>query len=289
MTRRSTSISRGVSRSPPELRGLRPPPNCDTQCNHINQKLTAMSDRLLTTIDAARYLQVSPASIRRWSDAGLLHASRIGSRRARRFREDELLRYLQSSLPPRSGKASRTATAHLRIQDLIVPIGSHLITLYGDDGGRARLAFPFLRDGLRNGNACFVVATPGLREHYLGALRKREVDVDAALNNRALVFLPTTPATAEARLASFDAAFTEAVSERGGPIRFVGEAVAGLGSVRSLKNFAILEHGLDTMAKRFPIVMLCAYDCRAFSGTAVLEGLKWHADTFAHPVGYFLS
>ena len=248
-----------------------------------------MSDRLLTTNDAARYLNASPASIRRWSDAGLLDASRIGNRRARRFREDELRRFLKSSQPVRAGEASRIATSHLRIQDLIVPIGSHLVTLYGDDRGRGRLAFPFLRDGVRSGNACLVVATPGLREHYLRALRKREVDVDTAIRSGTLVFLPATPATVEERLASFEEAFTDAVSERGGPIRFVGEAVAGLSSVRSLKNFANLEYGLSEMSKQFPIVMLCAYDSRAFSGTALFESLKWHADTFAHPIAYFLS
>ena len=247
-----------------------------------------MSDRLLTTIDAARYLNASPASIRRWSDAGLLHADRIGHRRARRFREEELLRFLRSSQPQPSS-TSKIATSPLRIQDLIVPIGSHLITLYGADSGRERLAFPFLQDGLRSGSPCLVVATPALRQHYLRALRKHEVDVDAALASGMLRFLPTTPASAEERLASFEAAFTEAVSQRGSPIRFVGEAVAGLRSVRSLKSFATLEHGLTAMSKRFPIVMLCAYDCRAFSGTALLESLKWHGDTFAHPIGYFLS
>jgi excisionase family DNA binding protein len=248
-----------------------------------------MSDRLLTTVDAARYLNVSPASIRRWNDAGLLHASRIGNRRARRFREDELLRFLQASETKQLGESKQTAVSHLRIQDLVVPIGSHLVTLYGADGGRARLAYPFLRDGVLSGNACFVVATPGLREHYLRALRQRDVNVDDAIRSGTLVFLPVTPATAEERLASFEEAFTDAVGERGGPLRFVGEAVAGLNSVRSLRSFANLERGLGEMSKRYPIVMLCAYDCRAFSGTAILESFKWHADTFAHPIGYFLS
>ena len=40
-------------------------------------------DSLLNTKEAARFLRVSEASIRRWSDAGLLPARRVGRRRER--------------------------------------------------------------------------------------------------------------------------------------------------------------------------------------------------------------
>src|SRR3979490_3074688 len=53
-----------------------------------------LSDSLLNTKEAARFLRVSEASIRRWSDAGLLPASRVGRRRERRFAHDELGRFL---------------------------------------------------------------------------------------------------------------------------------------------------------------------------------------------------
>jgi len=44
-------------------------------------------ERLLTTREAATFLKVSEASIRRWTDSGLLPARRVGRRRARRLRE----------------------------------------------------------------------------------------------------------------------------------------------------------------------------------------------------------
>ena len=40
-----------------------------------------VGDSLLNTEEAARFLRVSEASIRRWSDAGLLPARRVGRRR----------------------------------------------------------------------------------------------------------------------------------------------------------------------------------------------------------------
>src|SRR2546428_9587207 len=42
------------------------------------------TERLLNTAEAARFLRVSQASIRRWSDSGLLAARRVGRRRERR-------------------------------------------------------------------------------------------------------------------------------------------------------------------------------------------------------------
>src|SRR3989442_5262216 len=45
------------------------------------------TERLLNTAEAARFLRVSQASIRRWSDSGLLAARRVGRRRERRVNE----------------------------------------------------------------------------------------------------------------------------------------------------------------------------------------------------------
>ena len=44
-----------------------------------------------------------------------------------------------------------------------------------------------------------------------------------------------------------------------------------------------------SLARRFPVVALCQYDVRVFSGTAVLGALKCHEDTFRFPLSRFLS
>ncbi len=43
------------------------------------------------------------------------------------------------------------------------------------------------------------------------------------------------------------------------------------------------------LAKRYPVVTLCQYDAREFSGTGVLAALQNHPDTFRHPVARFLG
>src|SRR2546426_7368523 len=59
-----------------------------------------VSGKLLNTEEAARFLRVSEASIRRWSDAGLLPAVRVGGRRERRVREAHPIQYLGARQHP---------------------------------------------------------------------------------------------------------------------------------------------------------------------------------------------
>src|SRR4029077_11707537 len=114
-----------------------------------------MSDKLLNTEEAARFLRVSEASIRRWSDAGLLPVRRIGGRRERRFREADLIQYLGAGLPP-SGAQTPTASAGVNVGGVQVPLHSHLATFYNNDAGRLRLTIPFLAEGIRAGQPCFL-------------------------------------------------------------------------------------------------------------------------------------
>lgn len=44
-----------------------------------------------------------------------------------------------------------------------------------------------------------------------------------------------------------------------------------------------------SLGHRFPVVSLCQYDVREFSGTAVLSALKCHDDTFRYPLARFLG
>ena len=67
------------------------------------------------------------------------------------------------------------------------------------------------------------------------------------------------------------------------------EPVAGLAAVQSVSAFLSFEHQCGALAKRFPMVILCAYDVREFDGQTIIECLKLHHDTFAYELSYFLS
>ena len=58
-----------------------------------NDQLEAM----LTARQVADFLQVSISTVRRWSDRGMLQFYRIGSRGDRRYRRDDVMRFLHES------------------------------------------------------------------------------------------------------------------------------------------------------------------------------------------------
>src|SRR5229473_1179436 len=151
---------------------------------------TTMSDKLLNTAEAAKFLRVSEASVRRWSDSGLLQARRVGRRRERRFREADLTGFL--SCGDSSAPLRRAADpGGVVVGGTHVPIHSHLATFYNNDDSRLRLTIPFFRDGLASGQPCFLIAEGAVLKAYLQALHGQDgIDVDAALRDRKLLTAP---------------------------------------------------------------------------------------------------
>jgi excisionase family DNA binding protein len=245
-----------------------------------------MSGHVLTTREAARFLQVSEASIRRWTNQGLLPASRVGRRRARRFTEQDLQRFMGTTADAPTGRAWPEV---ITVKGMQVALGSHLASLYGTDAGRFGLAVTFLREGILAGQTCLLYADARLRKQYLRALAGEGVDVHAPVSTGLLAFMPVKPVSAKEWIASFERFVSDATRDRPGPIRFLGDTTTGLANVGSAAELLNLEQQVSLIVKRLPMVVLCPYDVRAFDGVTLLESLKLHFDTFEHRFGYFLN
>lgn len=246
-----------------------------------------MSDRLLTTRQAARYLQASEASVRRWADAGLLPAGRIGVRQARRFKESDLANFLgaRDQAPTTPGFASPSIMFHGRP----VVVSSHLAGFYSTDVGRLRQGLPLLFDGLAQLEGTLLFAPSAIQKQYERALRDRQLDVDTASKRGSFVTVTPSRGSPETWIARFDTLIAELVRQHPAPIRFVAEVTAGLTSTGSVKALLRLENLLTGVVKRFPVVVLCLYDVRAFNGALILEAIKLHHETFTYGFGYFLD
>lgn len=247
-----------------------------------------MSDKLLTTREAARFLRASEASLRRWADAGLLPANRVGQRRARRFKEKDLLRFLG----PEQGGPTPATTGLARgisLESMFVALGCHLGSFYTSDAGRLRLGLPFLRDGIQSDQACVLFAPAAAREQYIQGLRQEGVDVLEAERGGLLTMLSVPPLSPEQFIALLEGVFIDITRRRPGPFRFLDEPVAGLAALQSVAAFLRFEYHCGALVKRFPMVMLSAYDAREFDGQTIIDCLKLHHDTFAYELGYFLN
>ena len=60
---------------------------------------------LLTTSEVAQLLRVHPNTVRQWANKGLLHAYRLGPRRDRRFRREDVDAFIQDNGYPSERRA----------------------------------------------------------------------------------------------------------------------------------------------------------------------------------------
>src|SRR4029077_2665896 len=224
-----------------------------------------MSDKLLNTEEAARFLRVSEASIRRWSDAGLLPVRRIGGRRERRFREADLIPYLGAAGAP-SGTTAGAVRAEVVVGGVPLPLHSHLATFYNSDAGRLRLTIPFLADGIRAGQPCFLAASSEVLGAYLDALRQESIDIDAAIKSRMFVDVAAPGSTVQGALDFWEHSWWSVMQGGRTVIRVVGEMSSERQVFSSDAEMMSYEVAFNMLAKRFPTVTLCQYDVREFNG-----------------------
>ncbi len=246
------------------------------------------SRKLLNTEEAARFLRVSEASIRRWSDAGVLPARRIGGRRERRFREADLVAYLGTGQTS-SGRAVG-AQAEINVGGLPLPLHSHVATFYDSDPGRLRLSVPFLADGIRAGQPCFLAAADDVVTAYIGALRAEGVDVDSAVKEGRFVPVAGGPgSTVQGAMDFWEQQFWPARAGGQTVIRVVGEMSSERTLFASDAEMMNYEIAFSTLSNRFPMVTLCQYDVREFDGETIFQAIKVHPDLFGLHLGSFLN
>jgi excisionase family DNA binding protein len=155
---------------------------------YLAKRKVVASSSLLNTKEAAQFLRVSEASIRRWSDAGLLAAQRVGRRRERRFAQGDLQRFLEK--PSGDLRPAGPEPSTVNVGGMSVPLRTHLAPIYSNDLGALRLSIPFLADGLRAGQPCFLVASGAILDRYIKALHEERIDVAAARGSGDLVVIP---------------------------------------------------------------------------------------------------
>ena len=117
---------------------------------------------LLDISEAARFLNVSETSLRRWTNAGALPCLRVGRRRERRFRRDDLLAFMEPQ-PSRSASAyvdTRVESTAPKLEGhAVLTRGDHLAGFFASDLGLVTLAVQFILDGLHEGSMVYVAAS----------------------------------------------------------------------------------------------------------------------------------
>jgi transcriptional repressor of dcmA and dcmR len=273
----------------------------DSTTRHEKSQLRSQSDHLVTATgggsadsidlldisEAAQFLNVSETSLRRWTNDGLLPCLRIGRRRERRFRRADLLAFLEQPTAPQStenGEAGSKKTQQPKGESIAAIHGNHLCGIYGTDAGRLDLAVPFLLEGLQKQSVCFLVAPLAAQKDILKAMKKKRPALDADIKAGRLIVSEHQQSPAE-QCSFFEVAMRKAEAEGVDSFRVVGD-MWGLRLLVSSEQMIELEVGFERLiVPQFPVVALCAYDARKFTGVELLDALKDHEDTFRFPLG----
>ena len=245
---------------------------------------------LLNIKEAAALLKVSEASLRRWTNAGQLACLRLGAKRERRFRREDLMAFLENRAAGATPAAPATARpAEVVLEGIAIEYGNHICTLYENDLGRIKWSVPFLADGLRNGEGCFLIATEAVRDEIVGRIRDVWDGVDDAVDQGRLV-LSDGIADGDAMCRFVERALVMATGAGTRSFRLLGDMTWCLHLGMSYDDLLAYEVKYNyAIAHRFPLVSVCQYDVREFSGPAVLNALKCHEDTFNYPLSRFLA
>ena len=112
------------------------------------------NSELLNIREAANFLHVSEVSLRRWTNAGKLPCLRVGGRKERRFRRDDLVAFLDSDSKRSSIRqaSDEPSPGPVMIEDFAIERGAHLCSFYKSDLGRLKLSVSFLAAGLADGD-----------------------------------------------------------------------------------------------------------------------------------------
>lgn len=162
-------------------------------------------------------------------------------------------------------------------------LGTHLCGLYASDIGLITLAVPFLLAGLNEGSVCVVAGPLRARRRifdYLGKQRPSlEADIDAGR-----VIQADYHSEARAQTKYWRRVLDEKIAGGAQSFRIVGD-VWGMRSKATEAAVVEYEAAFDRLiARNYPVITLCTYDVRKFSGVEVLSTLKGHRDIFRYPL-----
>ena len=233
-------------------------------------------DPLLTIEETARYLNVSKTSLRRWTNLGLLGCVRVGKRGERRFRVEDLQRFLGPLAAARDVPGPAPSAA--------VPAPRHFSVFFRDRDELWRLTWPYLLEHLQRKAPIVYTHDEGAREDFLERLGREGWD-GAKLEDEGLLRL-LHPAGSYLRTGAFSPArmvdFLESnILDRramGHRVMMVaGETNWCLRSAEDQQRLALYEMLVNDLLERYPeVTAVCAYDLRRIDAEHLLGALCSH-------------
>jgi excisionase family DNA binding protein len=244
-------------------------------------------EKLMTISEAADLLKVSKASLRRWSNSGLLKSYRVGSRSERRFKLADLLAFVTTA----NGTASllensRDATAPAPITESITLSQEprrHVCSFYKSPREQWQLFRSHFLDHVRS-DARIVYLYHGDSNRVINWIGSEGLDFEALQENKQLLLLSTAESYSiggffnAARMLEFWRNIAaEAKADGIKKLLLTGEMGWANTNLPGHEQIISYEAELDQMMEFYPwITVVCQYPVYQISGVTVYDNLCVH-------------
>jgi excisionase family DNA binding protein len=245
---------------------------------------------ILTIEEAARFLNVSKISLRRWTNAGRLQCFRVGVRGERRFAKTELEAFLAHD--GANGRHPMAAApvdidGHWSRAGAGQPSNDNHISLhYSDDEEQFRMLRPYLVKYVRLGSPILYIYDSTPRARLMSLLRLEGLDLDQLTRRGVLRAVPSSEAylrdggfSADGMLAFVDKSVREMLSGGKSKALITGEMSWYFSGANGVSGILDYERRLNRLADKYPqVAMICQYHIDRFGSAMTLAALC------AHPV-----
>ena len=240
---------------------------------------------LLSIEKAANYLSVSKTSLRRWTNEGRLQCVRIGRRGERRFRLDDLDRFLQAPPLPAVAEALDVEDAMAALaQAGTRGIARHVSLHHHGREELWRLFRPYVAHHFKKGAPFVYIHEEGARKDVLERLRSEGMDPEPLRKSGLLRLL--VPSEAYLRTGSFSPDrmidFIEAaildLRALGHTTQLIsGEMTWHLSGAPGVEGMIAYEARLNDLLRRYPdVTIVCHYDMERLGSKITLGALCSH-------------
>ena len=240
---------------------------------------------LLTLEQAARYLNVSKSSLRRWTNHGVLACHRVGARGERRFARSDLNAHLGLA-GNRRGRGSRPDTSPAIAADGVVPAGPvpHVSTFFHDEKELWALVRPYLLQHVRAGLPILYICDSITVDTFRERLRREGHDpapLEATGHLRLFTaeqaYLRTGAFRVDGMLAFMESRIVELRAAGHQALMLSGETTWFFSGAPGVDGIWEYETRLNDLMRRYPgVTAVCSYDLRRFDGVAVMAALHAH-------------
>jgi excisionase family DNA binding protein len=238
--------------------------------------------RFLTIAEAAKFLQVSQISLRRWSNSGKLRSFRVGGRNERRFLIDDLLAFMSST--DTQPERAKQPTAQNRPSSANHLHQGHISLFYPNLDEQWLMLRPYILVHLLADLPVLYIQDSNPPYRILELLRAESLPLEDLIARGLLRVLPPAEAYLLGgnfdvqRMLSFIETAIRASLEAGHKgVLILGEMTWSLTAGIDDEELKTYEEQLNPILEKYPTAtVVCLYDLKRFGGQTVINMLSSH-------------